>query len=298
MKECKIIRDLFPSYIDDLTSESTNQYIQEHLNSCKECKKVLEDMKKDIKLDTTQKDSKEVKYIKKFNNKMKILKLIIIAIVLTVVLAIVRNMMILVILNNRADKYTSYTNYYIKELKYGGATEEIDIYEKYVKDNKYIVKAKTVSDFCKVKSANYYNGEVLNRYVEFEYAEENEKNQSTKTAYLNDSENILFPEFFNELDFQNSIQLHGIALIFSNITSEICNTQECYRVSIPSFKGGSSTIYYVDKETGLTVRIIGGRSLDVNGKRYDNVTDFKYKFDFVTDDFFIEPDISEYEIQE
>ena len=113
MKECKIIRDLFPSYIDDLTNKETNQFIEEHLNSCKDCKKVLETMQKDINLNTTKKDSKEVKYIKKFNNKMKMLKMIIIGIALIVVLVIVRNMMILVSLNNRADKYTSSTNYYI-----------------------------------------------------------------------------------------------------------------------------------------------------------------------------------------
>ena len=57
MKECKIIRDLFPSYIDGLTNEETNQYIEEHLNNCEHCKKILEDMKKELKLDTIQKDS-------------------------------------------------------------------------------------------------------------------------------------------------------------------------------------------------------------------------------------------------
>lgn len=296
--ECKIIKDLFPSYIDGLTNETTNQYIEEHLNNCEKCKKVLEDMKKEIKLDTTKKDSKEVKYIKKFNKKMKILKMIIIGILLIILLSLARKMIILVNLNNKSDNYTSSTNYYMKELHYGGASEAIDIYQTYVKDNKYIVKAKMVSDFSKVKSANYYNGERLNRYVEVEYAEENEKNQSTKTAYLNDSENILFPTILNEIDFKYSIKLHGVSLLFSTITSEWCNQKDCYRVSVPSLNGGSSTIYYVDKETGLIIRIIAGRSVDVEGKRYDSVTDFQYKFDSVTDEDFIEPDINEYEIQE
>ena len=43
-KECKIVQDLLPSYVDKLTNEETNQYIEEHLKECKECQKVLENM--------------------------------------------------------------------------------------------------------------------------------------------------------------------------------------------------------------------------------------------------------------
>ena len=45
MKECKIICDLLPSYIDGLTTEDTNQYIEQHLDNCKDCKEVLEEMR-------------------------------------------------------------------------------------------------------------------------------------------------------------------------------------------------------------------------------------------------------------
>lgn len=298
MKECNIIKDLFPSYIDGLTNEETNQYIEKHLSTCEECKKILEEMKKDLKFEETSPNSKEVKYIKKFNKKIRILKVIIICIILIMLLSLARKMIIFANINKIADNYTSSTNFYMKEINYGGATEDINIYETYVKDNKYLVRAKMKSEFSKVKGENYYNGEKLNRYVETEYVEEDEKHQSSKKAYLNYYGEVPFPIIWNELDFKNSIQIHGIALVFSNITSEICNQKECYRVSIPSLKGGSSTIYYVDKETGLTIRIIGGRSIDVDGKRYDSVADFKYSFDCVTDEVFIEPDISKYQIEE
>ena len=42
VKDCKIVQDLLPSYIDGLTNEDTNQYIEEHLKECEECKKKLE----------------------------------------------------------------------------------------------------------------------------------------------------------------------------------------------------------------------------------------------------------------
>ena len=44
--KCEIIRDLFPSYIDGLTSEESNEAVEEHLEKCKECRDYLEAMKK------------------------------------------------------------------------------------------------------------------------------------------------------------------------------------------------------------------------------------------------------------
>lgn len=46
--KCEIIRDLFPSYIDGLTSEESNEAVEEHLEKCKECRDYLEAMKKEI----------------------------------------------------------------------------------------------------------------------------------------------------------------------------------------------------------------------------------------------------------
>ena len=47
--KCEIIRDLFPSYIDGLTSEESNRAIEEHLYQCDECQEILDGMRKDMK---------------------------------------------------------------------------------------------------------------------------------------------------------------------------------------------------------------------------------------------------------
>lgn len=44
MDNCKIIQDLLPSYCDQLTSEESNAFIQEHLNQCPQCKAIFEKM--------------------------------------------------------------------------------------------------------------------------------------------------------------------------------------------------------------------------------------------------------------
>ena len=44
--KCKIVQDLLPTYIESLTSEETTNFIEEHLNSCNECKKIYDNWKK------------------------------------------------------------------------------------------------------------------------------------------------------------------------------------------------------------------------------------------------------------
>jgi len=76
--EHKLVQDLIPNYIDGLTSLETTQYIEEHLTSCEDCKKILEDMKTKIQDENhTNLNDKKVKYAKKVNRKLRFLKLLI-----------------------------------------------------------------------------------------------------------------------------------------------------------------------------------------------------------------------------
>jgi len=43
--ECNIIQDLLPLYMEGIVSEDTDDFIEEHLNSCTMCKDILENMK-------------------------------------------------------------------------------------------------------------------------------------------------------------------------------------------------------------------------------------------------------------
>lgn len=65
---CDIIRDLLPTYIEKMNSESSNKLIEEHLKECSECREIYEEMKKDIHIDTVP----EVKKLKSFLNKTKL----------------------------------------------------------------------------------------------------------------------------------------------------------------------------------------------------------------------------------
>ncbi|MEE6452729.1 zf-HC2 domain-containing protein [Gottfriedia acidiceleris] len=48
--KCNIVRDLLPSYIDNICSKESNQFIEEHLTTCLTCGKILDTMKSDINI--------------------------------------------------------------------------------------------------------------------------------------------------------------------------------------------------------------------------------------------------------
>ena len=111
-KDCKIVEDLLPNYIEELTNEETNNYIENHLSECSECKIVLENMQKELKTNIQKMDKREIDYIKKFRNKLKFLKLILVAILLIYVIIVLRKAIIMTELGKRAEKYKNSTNYF------------------------------------------------------------------------------------------------------------------------------------------------------------------------------------------
>ena len=74
---CEMIRDLFPSYIDKLTSDATNTLIEEHIAGCTECGDILKAMQTPEAEPPAviKEQKKEIDFLKK--NKRRNLKIII-----------------------------------------------------------------------------------------------------------------------------------------------------------------------------------------------------------------------------
>ncbi|MDE7015132.1 MAG: zf-HC2 domain-containing protein [Kineothrix sp.] len=64
---CDTVRDLLPMYIDQMTSDTTNRSMEEHMESCGECRAVMEQMKQPVQAETAP----EVKEFKKFLKESK-----------------------------------------------------------------------------------------------------------------------------------------------------------------------------------------------------------------------------------
>lgn len=81
--ECKYIEDILPTYIENLTSEDTKAFVEEHLKTCEKCKKVLNNMKENIDKEEIE-NTELIKKIKKYKRKIIFIKLIIAVIVLAI----------------------------------------------------------------------------------------------------------------------------------------------------------------------------------------------------------------------
>lgn len=64
---CTTVRDLLPNYIEQLTSEQTNEGIRKHLENCSECSAIYHKMQEEIPVQTVP----ETKEFKKYLNKTK-----------------------------------------------------------------------------------------------------------------------------------------------------------------------------------------------------------------------------------
>ena len=70
---CAVIKDLLPSYAEDLTSPETSGLVREHLEECPDCEAVYEAMHEEIpteaeKTSGAAADSPEIDYLKKVRN--------------------------------------------------------------------------------------------------------------------------------------------------------------------------------------------------------------------------------------
>ena len=80
--DCNVIKDLLPSYIDKLLSKESNNLVEEHMQTCKECRKVLTDMSKEKGIEKVFNQDEKIDYLKRYRKK-KILS-IIIAVLITI----------------------------------------------------------------------------------------------------------------------------------------------------------------------------------------------------------------------
>lgn len=81
-RDCKIVQDLLPNYLENLTHKVTNEYIEEHIATCANCAQVLKDMNGELKLEQINQEH-EIKYLDAIRRKVR---RIIIAVTATIIL--------------------------------------------------------------------------------------------------------------------------------------------------------------------------------------------------------------------
>ena len=274
-KGCKIVQDLLPNYIEKLTNEETNLFIEEHLKECNECKKVLDNMKKDVKVNSLKKDDREVKYMKKYSNKMKILKTILLMIIAVYVLVVGRRTIIMASLSEKAKDKKLNNNYYAKLYSYQG--DSLTITESYNKGEDYLTTMKRFVNGNQIQKITYYKKENEQLFLtEFE-----------GKKYIQNSETMVGRHILPVTYVSDGLLANMQYAFIIGIDRAYCNGKECYVIR------GNSYERYIDKETGLAVRNIEKSNKDIT-RQTDMVVDYEYKFNTVKDSDIIKPDTAGY----
>lgn len=263
-KECNVVQDLLPNYIEGLTTKETNEFIEEHLKECKECQNVLKNMKDELTINKQKRDGREVDYIKKYNKKMKIWKkLLLIVFVLLVIYAISVGYK-LSILNKIAEKNEeskNLENYYY----YSIANDTLMEYFKkdgIIKMN--VRQARGNGNITFWKDSN--TGEQLIFWNETKLYDKAEGGILESTP----------ASMFASPDSTANIMMAIHPLVF--IGTQKYNDIECYNIKF-------NTVYEViSKDKGLLLY----------SNEENNMRNIQYKFNTVTDNDVAKPNLSEY----
>lgn len=301
-KICKIVQDLLPNYIENLTSKETNIFIEGHLNTCSNCKNILENMKNDLNPTSTHKDNREIKYMKKYNNKMRILKIIIFTVILLFVILTVRKIIIISDLYNKAEKTKMASNYH--EISYSYNLGYYYKEETFKLDNKKKIIITQLTEDGNVSTTTMFANKISDNNNTSLYSVNIYGNTSErKKTILNKTMEIYDTMQNNPFYTENWWQLLKCTMLAS-IKPTTFNGSQCYYLS--NFKtpySYNSEGIYANKETGFLIGSIAyeyknSNKIDDNSPKREPSHEYILELNMVTDSDFIEPNINEYEIQE
>lgn len=289
-KDCKIVQDLLPNYIDKLTSEETNTYIEEHVKTCKDCKKVLDNMQKDIQLQEKKLEKKKVEYIKKYNRRLKALKISLLSIIcILIVLFVVfpgRNMVIIASLKDKVEVFNQKSNNMYTKISHYSSTTSPLTFECYYKDD--IVKVITTTSGLGATTTTEYRYPDQSRiFTDAPYG---------KTLTILDSpEDGYVSPILTDLYYNSITDLFSMS-VKSKISTIKLDGKECYMISNIFENEESKLRWYVDKDTGLLLKAVqrGLVEEQYQSTYQTTVIEYEYSFGIVTDEDMQEPNETEY----
>ena len=206
--------------------------------------------------------------------------LLILVIVIIFLIITIRKMVIIEDLNKKSAKYVNDDNHYEKIINTSDLSETIAEY--YCKGEKAVViltrTNKTTGEV--VKLSNYYTGDVANTYID---------TGTDKVTYQN-SNGLPSQIMVIGFDYGNSIWNLFLLAVTSSFKNIEYQGKDCYL-----FNSGMADDCIIEKETGLRLKCKNG----TEGEEKSEINvEYFYEFSEVDDSVFIEPDISEYRIEE
>ena len=263
--ECDIVKDLLFSYDEEILSNTSKEFVENHLKNCDNCKNILDEIKKQNNDNYNLKEIDFLKKIKKKMNKRNILLaitsmllIIIIVIVLIYLSSYVRRVIIINDLKDKSKEYDNLTNYsYTLETTYkSGYSKSVNRY--FVKDNEFYAEQKVYFSNGKESNEHAYCDGSIDFFVEVD---------GQRFISTNRKEDAIIGGLvpFNLTYLGKSINTYDIEKIEEN--SE--NGKEYYIITTKA----NNTKYFIEKDTGITVKIIDDFSIIEMSYEIGNVSE-------------------------
>lgn len=276
--ECEIVKDMLPSYVENTLSSATNEFIETHLKGCNNCKKILDELKKEEIVEKNQdKKSKknkinDIDYLKKYNRKIKLLTCIVYILIIFIILVLALFWFVRIknynkfnynynIILTAYEKYDEiiHSNNFLYEADYGDVRYRPYYYgyEKhmafYYKDGKFKRVRTDIKNGNVECDSDEYGKIENNRYksIQINYYKSGEISRgswSLGVKKLSDDNNyITFLNYFYNLGDEDLTNLE--------ITDEVYNGKECYLVK--DYANNEKTQWiemWIEKDTMLVIR--------------------------------------------
>ncbi len=278
-KECNIVKDLIPSYLENLLSEDSKEYVEKHIENCNKCKRIIETVKNEKKAESdyiNKEQKEEINHLKKYKNKKRLIKIIffsIISIVFAILLYfIIKYNYISYIINNTyqtGEKLKKLTNYKLNKVEYRINYKEDEEFcnndTYYYKDGKYKKIRKSDSNKVEIVNGNmkYYGVEDSKEQIQID---ENSKKISNVVANYDivtkGKEIRVLYSCLNDYAQDNSFIIKFVLRNSFEVRTEKYNQIECY-VLKQNWKGHLHEIW-ISKERLIPIREID----DIYGVQY------------------------------
>lgn len=268
-KECRIVEDLLPNYIEGLTNEVSNEFVETHLKKCSTCKVEKQRMTEKLEVKAIHNQEKEIDFMKTYRRKMNILKGIIgIIIILEMIFLgdMVRKFLVINKYKIQMEQKNP-ENYYIKLIN----NDDKTFIESWTKEDTSLNKMR-LEDREQIRYSDADNSWLIINDEKEKIAIKIDRNKIGSAAIGIGYDTIFTENIWETIKYAFN----------SKVTSEVYNGIECYRVYNNQYEQ-----IYINKEDFRPIRIV------------DKDTDFSYEYiiNEVTDKQVEFPDITGYEIR-
>lgn len=283
--ECEIVYDLLPNYIEHVTNETSNEFIENHISGCENCRRLYNE----LRVGTNSKDTqtREINFLKKYKRHLNTIKIIFILVIVLILATFagkwLKKYNILKEIAETSQSNQSINNYHIIEYYY---TEgHILKMEQFKMDEKNKFTYTMETEDGTVTETTYSHKVNDNEYIGTTYIENGENKSVRENVKIN-------RELFKDSVLYNANIKDLLRYSFgTTIKSTTFRDKECYYINnLPIVTGGKYERVYFDKSTGL---MIGSSQVD-SSQNSATPIEAVYEYNVVTDKDFIEPDISNY----